>query len=290
MPVTHRAPRPLDSPDDARALDRWHVAGLLCMLALILAFPVYNLGEPARRARAQEEMARANVRLGRTMFAQHCASCHGDEARGGRGSPTLAAREFLGSVSDRQLHWLISGGIPGSVMSAYDIDLGGPFTAQEIARLAAYLRSLEAGAPSVSGWFTGALAPPRSVAAAHAGKSGGGEGRGERRGQAGNDDAPGRGRDSLAPTVLASAGVAEVYATRCAMCHGVRGEGTAIAPVLRPMRAPLVAEPDLAYRKITHGVPGTAMGAFSTKQGGALDETAIRALVAWMREATPPPR
>jgi mono/diheme cytochrome c family protein len=148
-------PKRLDTPDDERSLDRHYLLGLVCMAVLILAFPIYKTSEPRRRARTTDAMRQENVALGAKMFAQHCSACHGDQARGGRGKPTLASRQFLGSVSDQQLHWLISGGVPGTAMSPYDMDLGGPFTPQEIARLVAYLRSLEPNAPSVPGWFGG---------------------------------------------------------------------------------------------------------------------------------------
>lgn len=154
--------RPLDTPRDAMLLDRYYVVGLVCMVVLVLAFPLYKWSEPTRRAHAFAVMHEENLKLGAELYSLHCASCHGDDGRGGRGFPTLAAREFLGSVTDRQLRYLISGGIPGSAMSAYDMDLGGPFTAQEIERLVTYLRSLEQGAPLVPGWRDGAPAPPRA--------------------------------------------------------------------------------------------------------------------------------
>jgi mono/diheme cytochrome c family protein len=284
VPLPRRTPRPLESAEESRQLDRWYIAGLLCMVALIIAFPVYNAGEPARRAEAQSTMIAENVAIGRTMFAQHCAACHGEEARGGRTAPTLSAREFLGSVSDRQLHWLISGGIPGSIMSAYDIDLGGPFTAQEISRLTAYLRSLEPGAPSVPGWFKGSPAPARRERAPdteHGRENGGSPRSSERaRGEQGA-----RGIDRAESDDAARVDVAGVYASRCAACHGVAGEGSPIAPAVRPPRAALSAQPDRILSIVSQGVPGTAMAAFSTSQGGPLDDRTIRALVGWMRQA-----
>lgn len=153
-------PRDLDTPADARALDRYYMLGLACMALLVVGFPLYRMSEPRRRAEARAAMQAENVALGKAAFARHCAACHGDEGRGGRGFPTLAAKEFLGTVSDTQLHYLIAGGVPGTPMPAWDMDLGGPFTAQEITRVVAYLRSLERGAPSVPGWHGGAPAPP----------------------------------------------------------------------------------------------------------------------------------
>ncbi len=279
-------------------MDWWRVAGLVCMAVLIVAFPLYNHGEPVRRKEAQAAMADENVSIGRTMFAQHCASCHGAEAGGGRGAPTLAAKEFLGSVTDKQLHWLISGGVPGTIMSAYDLDLGGPFTAQQITRLAAYVRSLEPGAPSVQGWFKGTPAPPRAMAAAERRDDDDDDGdddddkRDASRGVSGAtarpDDAIPRSVSGTAPGEVARVNATRVFATRCSACHGANGEGSTIAPAVRPMRAALASKPEEAFDRIARGVPGTSMAAFSGQHGGPLDETTIRALVAWMREGSAP--
>lgn len=151
-------PEPLDSPQLARSLDRQYIVGLCIMALLIVAFPLYRIGEPARRQMARQLGDRESVAFGAEVFARNCAACHGANALGGNGAPTLGSREFLSSVTDQQLHWLIAGGIPGTAMSAYHVDLGGPFTPQEIGRLVRYLRSLEADAPSVPNWRSGGRA------------------------------------------------------------------------------------------------------------------------------------
>ncbi len=151
-------PRPLDSPALERSLDRHYIVGLCCMALLIVAFPLYRIGEPARRQAARESAEKESIALGSEAFSRHCAACHGPNASGGGVAPTLGSREFLNTTSDQQLYWLVAGGIPGTMMSAYHVDLGGPFTPQEIDRLVRYLRSLEADAPSVSNWRTGGRA------------------------------------------------------------------------------------------------------------------------------------
>ena len=289
------APQPLDAPEEARSLDRYYMVGLACMAVLILAFPLYKLGEPARREATRSAMHEENVTLGRELFAQHCAACHGDEARGGRGFPTLAAREFLESVSDRQLHWLVSGGVPGSAMVAYDLDLGGPFTAQEITRVVTYLRTLEEGAPSVPGWYKGEPAPARVVAAAADSAPAVGAPDDTARSAAAVDDSAAyasASADSLAADAsLAAAAMRDVertYQSYCLACHGSRGEGTPIAPAIRPLRAELATRPDSVYALIARGVAGTAMTSFSRERGGPLEATTIRALVTYLRTADDP--
>lgn len=291
-------PPPLDTPEDARQLDRYYVVGLLCMAVLIVAFPLYKRSEPERRARTTAVMQAQNIAQGTSMFAQHCAACHGDEARGGRGFPTLGAKEFLASVSDTQLRWLISGGVPGTGMTPYALDLGGPFTDQEITWLVAYIRSLEAGAPSVPDWFKGlTVAPMRTAAAIVAEATAADRANVEPEALATTELIAGVPSDTTPdPANRASAlaigspqvAVEGIFASRCAMCHGPAGAGSPIAPAVRPLRAALRAEQDSAFHLIARGVPGTAMMAFGVEQGGTLDATAIRALVQWMRELPVP--
>lgn len=282
--------RPLDTPKDATLLDRYYMVGLACMVVLVLSFPVYKWTEPARRANAFAAMHEENLHLGEELYALHCAACHGDDGRGGRGFPTLAAREFLGSVSDRQLRYLVAGGIPGTAMSPYDMDLGGPFTAQEIERLITYLRDLETGAPSVPGWRDGALAPPRTKTAESEASDAE-----ERTASAGTDAddreaeraaataaSPAPGASPTPTTVVAAAPPAE-YTLRCAACHGAMGDGTPIAPAVRASASVMNETPDALFAIVSRGVPGTAMQAFGQAHGGPLDEATIRALVAWMR-------
>ena len=89
------------------------------------------------------------------MFALTCSGCHGQEGRGGATAPTLNAKEFLQSAVDQQIESLIATGIPGSQMSPYSLDFGGPFTQEQIVALTTYLRSLEPDAPSVPDWRDG---------------------------------------------------------------------------------------------------------------------------------------
>jgi len=55
---------------------------------------------------------------GAALFANHCASCHGDTGKGGVGVP-LALPSFLDSVDDRFLGQTIRHGRPGRVMPAF---------------------------------------------------------------------------------------------------------------------------------------------------------------------------
>ena len=99
------------------------------------------------------------MKLGKQLFANNCAECHGDNGSGGGSAPTLYSKEFLTNASDEQIHALISGGVSGTEMSAWSLDFGGTMTDEQVRQLVTYLRSLEKHAPSIPDWRTGATAP-----------------------------------------------------------------------------------------------------------------------------------
>jgi mono/diheme cytochrome c family protein len=122
---------------------------------MVLAFPIYRLIEPGRRADAAEARVTELAAQGEELFALTCSGCHGEEGRGGGIAPTLNSKEFLQSAADRQIESLIATGVPGTQMSPYSLDFGGPFTQEQIVALTTYLRSHEKDAPSVPEWRAG---------------------------------------------------------------------------------------------------------------------------------------
>jgi mono/diheme cytochrome c family protein len=140
--------------DDARVVSssrRWQAVGVFLLLLLVLAFPLYRATDGGRRAEALAAQDRALIEQGHRLWGANCASCHGVNGEGITG-PALNSQQFLGAVNDDQIHGIVSGGIPGTAMPAWLNDYGGPLTDQQIAGLVAYLRSLEASAPSVPNW------------------------------------------------------------------------------------------------------------------------------------------
>ena len=75
---------------------------------------------------------------------------------------------------------------------------------------------------------------------------------------------------------------ATLYATNCAGCHGVRGEGG--ASIGLASRGYLAVAPDAAIRDaIAGGRPRTAMPAFARSAGGLLGDAQVDALVKGIR-------
>ena len=62
------------------------------------------------------------IKLGRAMFRNACAPCHGIGAQGGRG-PDLTRGHFNNGDTDADLYRVISRGVPGTRMPAVRPDL-----------------------------------------------------------------------------------------------------------------------------------------------------------------------
>lgn len=264
-----------DTPWLEQSLDRQYVWGLMWIVLLALAFPLYRWREPGLRHRAAEEQGRVYVGLGRALFAQHCLACHGVEGTGTGAAPTLHTREFLGSATDQQIAWLIAGGVPGSLMVGYGLDHGGPLTDQQVQQLVAYFRSWERDAPTAPDWRKGvrvelpvAIEPPRPTAPTTPPDR-----------ATMPDPAPVPAPPSEGP------GGPALYAKYCQACHGERGVGG--PPGLGP---PLNRKPALdtltdarIAEVIARGIPGKLMAGQGRVVGGPLAPEQIRDLVSYLR-------
>ena len=58
------------------------------------------------------------VAAGRLLFEDHCAECHGDDARGGRKGPSLRVSEVR-NASPGTLFWLLTNGVLRKKMPAW---------------------------------------------------------------------------------------------------------------------------------------------------------------------------
>ncbi len=140
-----------DDPELDRSTNRVMVIGVILLVALAAAFPVYLYFEPDAREESREENLASLASEGESIWEFNCSSCHGENGEGGT-APALNSQQFLQSATDEQTELLISVGIPGSAMSAFSQDFAGPLTSEQIKGVATYLRSLEDDAPDVPNW------------------------------------------------------------------------------------------------------------------------------------------
>lgn len=154
MPRERPGPPPFEPHELERSLDRYLIAGLVFMVALIVGFVVYKAREPTLRAEATVQQQRSYEAIGAQLFATNCSSCHGKGAIGGS-APVLDAKEFLKATSNDQMQNLIAGGVSGTDMPAWSLAFGGTLTDEQIRQVVTYLRSLEPTAPSVPNFRKG---------------------------------------------------------------------------------------------------------------------------------------
>ena len=152
MPRDRPEPPPFEPEWLDRSLNRYLAWGLVFMVLLLAGFIAYRVREPGLRRDATRAQTASYTAIGRRLFADNCAECHGKNASGGGDAPTLNSSQFLKGTADNQIAALIAGGVSGTEMSAYSLDYGGTLTTEQIQQLVTYLRSLEPNAPSIPSW------------------------------------------------------------------------------------------------------------------------------------------
>ncbi len=134
--------------------------------------------------------------IGQDLYANYCASCHGDFGEGGPNPARLddviapiSTAEYLKTRDDFTLFSIVAQGQPNFGMSPFSSTFGGPLDEDQVDAIVAFMRSWEADPP--------VDLPPEVV---------------------------------ISPSVSLSA--EEIYNELCAQCHGEDGFGT-FGPSLR---------------------------------------------------------
>jgi mono/diheme cytochrome c family protein len=154
MPKERATPPPFEPEALDRSLNRYLVVGLVFMAILVAGFALYRVRESGLRRDAKAEQLASYRTIGAQLFETNCSGCHGKGAMGGT-APVLDSQQFLKGTSDEQITNLISSGVPGTEMPAWNLAFSGTLTDEQIRQLTTYLRSLESSAPSVPTWRQG---------------------------------------------------------------------------------------------------------------------------------------
>src|SRR5687767_7153328 len=109
--------------------------GTAAALAMVLFAACGDGAEVASDAPRAE--VRPEPHPGEALYRRYCALCHGREGEGyaADNAPQLAGQEFLRSASDQFLDAAIAAGRPGTPMSAWSREHGGPLTDEEIGHI-----------------------------------------------------------------------------------------------------------------------------------------------------------
>lgn len=118
-------------------------------LAILASFQVYIFREPARIARDEAAQKSSDVFAGDVLFSTYCSVCHGKQGEG-VDAPALNNKAFLTSTDNDTIFSVISSGVPGTEMPAWNQVHGGPLTDQEVRQLVSYIRNWEPNAPNVN--------------------------------------------------------------------------------------------------------------------------------------------
>ncbi len=212
-------------------------------LAIVVFVPIYWLAEPSRQEAAKERLLHESVEHGAEVYAQQCASCHGAEGEGLIG-PALQDTPLDAATFEK----LVRRGVPGTVMTAYAVEEGGPLKNTDIAGLTNLAMHWE-------------LAPEEDAA---------------------TESETTQAETTTEPAPSSSA-AAESYSTSCAACHGANREGVdGLAPALTPDSLGDRSHADITAI-VTDGISGTSMPAFE----GSMTADEIDALVTFLKEVAP---
>ena len=118
-------------------------------LAILASFQAYIFREPARIAADEAAQKSSDVFAGKVLFSTYCTVCHGKQGEG-VDAPALNSKTFLTDTDDDTIFSIISSGVPGTEMPAWNQVHGGPLTDQEARQLVAYIRNWEPNAPNVN--------------------------------------------------------------------------------------------------------------------------------------------
>lgn len=146
-------------------LERMQLLGVLMLVVLVVALPLYWVFEPDRQAGAVKQKEKTFVGYGDRLFAAtadggfNCAGCHGAKGVGGAAAynvtdPKTGATKAVNwyapalntifyRYSEEEVTYILNYGRPFSPMSAWGAPGGGPMTTQQIETLISYMRSIQ---------------------------------------------------------------------------------------------------------------------------------------------------
>jgi mono/diheme cytochrome c family protein len=162
----NRRPYYDDEELEGKRLELVQFFGVLLLIVIVIGLPLYWVFEPSRQAGARDAAQRQLAGWGGELFAPtadggfNCAGCHGGmNATGGNAPFTItdpatgevrsvswkapALNTVLYRFTAEEVRYIITYGRPGTPMSAWGLDGGGPLNAQQVESLILYLASIQ---------------------------------------------------------------------------------------------------------------------------------------------------
>ncbi len=162
----NRKPLPDDAEMEGRRLDQGLMWGLISIVIIAIALPLYWLGEPGRHDGLIEVSDELAAERGHHLYEERCATCHGSvDGPGGLRDFTLVDNNgiFLAQVdwkvpslgavlyrySTEEVRYVLEYGRPNTPMPAWGIAGGGPFTTQQIDDVIIYIEHEQIDVPEI---------------------------------------------------------------------------------------------------------------------------------------------
>lgn len=112
---------------------------ILALIGLVAAVPLYAAGEPARLARAQQDLQRLQLENGTHVYLENCALCHGADG-GGNGMMPALNNPALTQAEPAFLYKVIARAEHDTNMAAWHMDEGGNLNEYQIQELVTLIR------------------------------------------------------------------------------------------------------------------------------------------------------
>ncbi len=155
----NRKPYLSDEELETSKLDLALVSGLVTLVIIGVALPLYWLGEPGRQQGYLEDSRRQFTSRGSEQFEERCASCHGGGGLGGTTDHTITddSGNFVAAIkwdvpaltttlyrfSEEEVRHILNYGRPPTPMQPWGAPGGGPLTTQQVDELIQYIQSIQ---------------------------------------------------------------------------------------------------------------------------------------------------
>lgn len=163
----NRKPYLSDEELETSKLDLALVSGLVTLVIIGVALPLYWLGEPGRQQGYVEYSRDQFTSRGAGLFEESCSSCHGGGGLGGDTDHTIADDNgnFVAAIkwevpaltttlyrfSEEEVRHILNYGRPPTPMQAWGAPGGGPLTTQQVDELIQYIQSIQLSPDEMEG-------------------------------------------------------------------------------------------------------------------------------------------
>ena len=163
----NRKPYLSDEELETSKLDLALVSGLVTLVIIGVALPLYWLGEPGRQQGYLEDSRRQFTSRGGEQFEERCASCHGGGGLGGTTATSITddSGNFVAAIewevpaltatlyrfSEEEVRHILNYGRPPTPMQAWGAPGGGPLTTQQVDELIQYIQSIQLSPEELEG-------------------------------------------------------------------------------------------------------------------------------------------